>query len=484
MNLLGQFSQLGINAISNLARKISNTTIHIGEAVRVKNNQFNRAHLSLLLKIRLFLRSSLFLLRDVAKLSRGRVQINKRSMPESKSLLIYAPVPLFRSGDELFLEAQACNGLRLWAQNFEHTTVMFQEESGPPPPGWQPLSTLGAAMPRVRIVALPSSYRPDQFFRRFRQVRRTIRKEISRATYLSFAIGGLIGDWGAVACYQAHQMGRRYAVWTDRVESDVIRLTADSRSLGRKLRAKIEHRPMAWLERFLIQRASLGLFHGKETFNAYARHCCQPELVHNVHLKKKEHISSQTLAEKLGSINKVPFKIVYTGRADEMKGSLDWVEVLKLVDKAGIDFSATWLGDGPQLSAMKEQVQDAELEDRVTFPGFVAERSTVLSTLVESHIFLYCHKTPESPRCLIEALACGTPLVGYRGAYAEDLIESHSGGRLVPLHDVAALSALVVSIAKCRNQLGELIVNASKDGSKFDDESVFRHRSQLIQKYL
>ena len=42
------------------------------------------------------------------------------------TLLIYAPVPLYRAADGGWLvEAQACNGLRLWAENFARVIVMM-----------------------------------------------------------------------------------------------------------------------------------------------------------------------------------------------------------------------------------------------------------------------------------------------------------------------------------------------------------------------
>ena len=279
-------------------------------------------------------------------------------------------------------------------------------------------------------------------------------------------------------------MGRSYAVWTDRVESEVMRRTAGSGPWRRRLRARLTYRPMAWLERYLIRRAALGLFHGKETFDTYAPFCRQPVVVHDIHISKSEHIPDAELQEKIAAVETGPLKIGYVGRADVMKGPMDWVSALEVLAAAGVDFDAFWMGDGPFTEKMQVRIDKAGLADRVKLLGFVRDRAEVLRRFRAAQVFLFCHKTPESPRCLIEALISGTPIVGYDGSFAADLISGHQGGRLVPLDDVAGLTAVLTTLAADRGALAEMIGAAAKDGVPFDDESVFRHRSEVIRQYL
>tara|TARA_R110002020_G_scaffold160155_2_gene344501 strand:+ start:3635 stop:4630 length:996 start_codon:yes stop_codon:yes gene_type:complete len=331
---------------------------------------------------------------------------------------------------------------------------------------------------------LPTAYRPDQFLRCYRATRNIISDEIDKADYLSFAIGGLIGDWGSVGSYLAHRKGRPYAVWTDRVESEVMRRSASTGSFKRRLKARLMHRPMAWSEQYLIKRAALGLFHGKETFDTYAPYCKQPELVHDIHLKKSDHITPDRLSDKMVQATKGPLKIGYIGRADPMKGPLDWIEVLGGLAARGVDFEAFWMGEGSELDAMKARISELDLADRIKLLGFVKDRDQVLEKYRETQCFLFCHKTPESPRCLIEALVSGTPIVGYHGAFAENLIAGNRGGRLVAMDEVAALTDQLDELAGDRFLLADLIGAAAKDGDPFEDEAVFRHRSDVIKKYL
>ena len=400
-------------------------------------------------------------------------------------LLLYAPVPLYSGKDGYLLEDQACNGLRLWAENFEQVTVMHPLEPGAAPPSWIPVRSSAVDLERVHLVALPSAYRPDRFFRFLPSVRRQIAQLIDEADYLSFSIGGLFGDWGSVAALEAHRKGRRFAVWTDRVESEVVRHEARAaRSRKARLKASLYHRPMALLERAIIRRSALGLFHGAETYATYAPYAAKAEIVHDIHLREEDRIPPDELRNKLQGVMTGPLNICYLGRADVMKGADDWIQVMASLKEAGVDFRATWWGDGERLPEMKAQVERLGLAEQVSLPGFIRDRAAILKVLREAQVFVFCHKTPESPRNLIEALVSGTPLVGYDSPFPKDLISAHGGGLLTPKDDIGALVSTLVGLAQDRQRLADLIGRAAQDGQPFNDVAVFRHRSEVIRAHL
>ncbi len=404
--------------------------------------------------------------------------------PDEGRLLIYAPVPVFGTPDGWIVERQAANGLRLWAANFDHVTVMMPHQDGPPPTGWVPFDQVGENAARITIVALPTAWSLAKFAKTYRKTKAVIRDEIDRADYLSFAIGGLVGDWGAVASQQAHKMGRQFAAWTDRVESQVTRIEAKTGPLKSRIKKRVIHRPMAQLERYVIRRAALGLFHGQQTYDTYAPYCSNPQIVHDIHIGRDAHITEDAFKAKQASAAKDPLRIVYAGRATAMKGPLLWATALQKLHQAGIDFEAHWLGDGPLLEDMRAQLQADGLQHQTTLHGFVDDAGAVAAQMQAAHVFLFCHTTPESPRCLIESLIAGTPIVGFDGAYAADLISASGGGALVPIGDTDGLAKILIDLANDRDNLTDLIARARQDGAPFDDVSVFKHRSDLIKRYL
>lgn len=403
-----------------------------------------------------------------------------------ETLLISVSVPLYRAADGgLLLEDQACNGLRLWAAHFARVIVLIPLETGPPPPAWVPIEAIGPALSRITLEPLPAAYRPDRFLCSYPEGRRRIRRRIAEADYMGFAFGGLFGDWGAVAAIEARRAGKPHYVWADRVESAVTRAAARAAPhWRRRLMSKLCHRPMAALERHLVRHAPLGLFHGRETFEHYAPWSPNPQLVHDIHVKAADHLSDARRAAKIAGASEGPLNILYVGRADPMKGPMDWIEALRLLAESGCEFRATWLGEGSELARMRAAVAAAGLAPLVALPGFTRDRALVLEALRSAHVMAFCHKTPESPRCLIEALISATPIVGYEGAFARDLIAGHGGGVMIGGQNPAALAKALAALASDRARLADLIARAARDGAPFTDEEVFRHRAEMIRAHL
>jgi len=399
-------------------------------------------------------------------------------------LVLYAPVPVFRQGQALFIERQAVNGLRLWSRHFDQVTVVMPEKSGPRPDGWMPLAEALAPLPGVRLETVPSAYSPHEFLRSWPHHHRRLRALIAEGDFLSFAIGGLFGDWGAVCAVEALRMGKRFAIWTDRVESDVLRQSREWGGWKQQLKSRFYRRPMAWLERALISRADLGLFHGRETFDAYAGFSRNPHLVHDIHISGRDHIAPAALQRQLSALEHRPLRLVYAGRAEGMKGPMDWITVLERLAVLKVPFEAEWLGDGSCLEAMRARLARAGLQDRVQLPGFVEDHAEVRARLQRADLFLFCHKTAESPRCLIEALTVATPIIGYDGAFARDLISTHGGGMLVPRDDTRGLAQGLAALSADRAALARLTTRAQADAAPFTDEKVFAHRCDLIRTYL
>jgi glycosyltransferase involved in cell wall biosynthesis len=99
-------------------------------------------------------------------------------------------------------------------------------------------------------------------------------------------------------------------------------------------------------------------------------------------------------------------------------------------------------------------------------------------------MFLFTHVTPESPRCLIEALISGVPLIGYESSYARELVSHRGGGQFSQIGDSGALAENVTRLARSRDELMRLTREAASGRGIYNDEAAFAHRSELIKRFL
>lgn len=386
------------------------------------------------------------------------------------------------------LESQACNGLARWAENFPRVTL-----AGPlMPPAkadldrtiqWLAVKQI-QHVERLRFEPLPWASSLGGFLRHVRSVRRTLRRLIEEHFYLHFAIAGFFGDWGAQAALLAHRARRPFSIWTDQVYHQAVRAAVRrSHSLRLRLYAAALVPFMRRLEHRLVGYADLGLFHGGDTFQHYGPLSPNAHLCHDIHAKEHDRIQRPALDEKLRQVLRGrPLRICYVGRAIPIKAPLDWLQVLATLRQAGVPFQATWQGQGSLRPEMEAFVRQHGLNDHVQLPEHHVPHAQCLQLMRESDILLFTHITPESPRCLVEALLSGCALVGYGSEYPRGLTKQ--GGLFVEPHDVEGLARAVVALHQDRPRLASLIEHAYADGAEFTDTRVFRHRSELIKRYL
>ncbi len=410
-------------------------------------------------------------------------------MDKRASIFLVLPVPAKIGPDEIYVEKQASNGLDRWADNFDHVTVAFPTipddlANASLSMRWKSAEQLEHRK-RIEIICLPWAYTPWRFARTLPSTFILLQNVIQRSSYLSFAISGLIGDWASVACIAASFLERRYSVWTDRVESEVLRNSLDGMPFLKRICRASQVSLMHYYHRELIRRSHLGLFHGMDSFVAYSKFSKNPHCVHNIHLKKSDEISEEDLDRKCQSVLvDRPLQICYVGRLDASKGPEDWLDVMFELVKHDVRFMATWYGEGPLRAELEKKLDRLKLRENVKLSGYIADSVVLGRKIQESDMLLFCHKTPESPRCLLESLVKGTPIVGYRSAFSEDITSKHGGSVLTDKNNVSELAKAIVTLSIDRQKLAELFRCAASSGKGFNDEDVFRHRSNLIKENL
>lgn len=401
-----------------------------------------------------------------------------------ETLLLVTMVRLRQGPRGLQLDDQTCAGLGRWAERFKHVVfcglLMEGDAEEDTSVTWFDVDSLPDA-DRLRFLALPFAYKIGAFFHAYREVRTLLAEEIRKADRLCFTIGCIFGDWGAVGGLEAIRQGRKFAVWFDRVEYDVLRNTLHAMSYKRRIKERMTLPLMKIYHHYLVRRSSLGLFQGMDTFNAFAASSNNPACVYDVHTRQEDFIASGDVVLKTAQIEAgMQLKLAYVGRAAAMKGPEDWLRAIHGAVQAGTDLHATWLGDGPLLPQMRSMVDQLGLAKHVELVGHVGDRNAVLERLQQSHLFLFCHKTPESPRCLIEALVSGCPIVGYDAPYPQGLVEGEGGGAFSDMGDFDGLSGLIVALDRDRKRLAGLVRDAAACGRKFDEATLYRKRAGLI----
>jgi glycosyltransferase involved in cell wall biosynthesis len=134
-----------------------------------------------------------------------------------------------------------------------------------------------------------------------------------------------------------------------------------------------------------------------------------------------------------------PVRIGAVGRLVEQKGFDVLIRALPTLT-ASLDVEVVVLGEGPDRAALEEQARGLPIR----FPGAVATPAEVASFLRSLDVFVMPSRYEGLPNALLEAAACGIPVV------ATDVPGCVEAGdavtRLVPVEDADALATAVLDV--------------------------------------
>jgi colanic acid/amylovoran biosynthesis glycosyltransferase len=400
------------------------------------------------------------------------------------SLLLVIPTVLELEDTNIRFDGDFSNNVEAYLREFDTVTVACPAHQRKNSfPSTKDLSSV-AGNERLNVIVLPEPYREDRYFINRGKVRKLLKDEIDKSEFVLISPHAAF-DWSTLAAEICIEAGKKYNMEADWNLPQVTQYIWQQMPFGlnkfRKFLWQKYHNP-----KYLrcLKYSSLSLVQGEDVYNEYRKIAPNAFPVLNIQITDKDKISRESLDRKITAVERgAPLKIIYAGRAAEMKGPMEWLAALEILKKRGIEYHASWYGDGELLTKMKSFIHERGLSEYCDLLGN-ADRETVFSALQSADIFLFCHMTKESPRCLVEALAAAAPLVGFGTDYSRSLVRKFGGGAFVERGDVTGLADLLQHYSLHRHELASLIRSAADSGQALDRDIAISERISLMKQYL
>jgi glycosyltransferase involved in cell wall biosynthesis len=175
------------------------------------------------------------------------------------------------------------------------------------------------------------------------------------------------------------------------------------------------------------------------------------------------------------------FRILTVGRIDDDKGHADFLSALdELVHRDGqTDLLWQIVGVGPKETALRDDIEARGLTAHVQFAGTVANPFPWYRA---ADLFVLPSRTEGLPNVLIEALACGTPVIATDcNSGPREILDNGRYGALTPVREPAALAEAVLTARRNPVQAREqAAAGRAAVRTRFDAPAVVRQLEELL----
>ncbi len=135
-----------------------------------------------------------------------------------------------------------------------------------------------------------------------------------------------------------------------------------------------------------------------------------------------------------------PVRLLYVGRFNTFKNVETLIEAVGKLNQMDVsDFELELVGEGEQRPVLERMVSELGLTRRVRFTGWVA-RDRIADHYRRADIFVTATTWEGMPNTVLEAMACGLPVVGTQASGLHELVRDGVNGYLVPMKDPSALA--------------------------------------------
>jgi glycosyltransferase involved in cell wall biosynthesis len=141
------------------------------------------------------------------------------------------------------------------------------------------------------------------------------------------------------------------------------------------------------------------------------------------------------------------------------------------------DIHLAFAGNGMLELELRKRVSEAGLEDRIHFLGF---RKDIPELLSAADALLHPTEREGLPKCVLEAMSVGTPVIATKIRGNADLLRN-GRGLLYTLGDTSALARHIVSVIEDKAAIAEMVARAKEHVRGYNLDKVLALHEELYE---
>ena len=182
------------------------------------------------------------------------------------------------------------------------------------------------------------------------------------------------------------------------------------------------------------------------------------------------------------------FIIGFVSRIDKDKGWDDFIKAISLIKKNEIeqDIKAIIIGDGEEREKMKKLIECKELQDTINYLGLLPQSELPFYlNIMDLFVFPSKRKAESLGLVALEAMACGTPIIGSNIAGIRDYLKDNKNGFFFNSGNYKQLKEMVLKYINLTDDQKILMKEKALETAKeYEEKNVAQRLGEYLISYF
>ncbi|MGD2119177.1 MAG: glycosyltransferase [Chromatiales bacterium] len=192
-----------------------------------------------------------------------------------------------------------------------------------------------------------------------------------------------------------------------------------------------------------------------EKLREYGTETCAAVIPTGLDLIQYQCAEANGFREKYGISDETSL-LLYVGRVAFEKNIEFLMDMFLEVYEQKDDVKLLIAGEGPALARLKKRAAQMQLQEHILFIGYLERNTELLDCYRSSDVFVFASETETQGLVLLEAMACGLPVVSVASMGSKDVLVDGEGC-LVAEADVQEFSDKVLHLLTDREYAAEIV---------------------------
>lgn len=177
------------------------------------------------------------------------------------------------------------------------------------------------------------------------------------------------------------------------------------------------------------------------------------------------------------------YDLVFASRLEKNKGIFDLIKAVKIAKEKKPDIKLLIIGQGAEKKNLELQTINYKLQTNIVFSGWLETARDVAMAMQSAKIFVNPSFNEGGPRVVLEAMACGLPVITTKVGLMHDLVRDGENG-LFTDWEPSKMSEVILQLLGDASLQSEFSEAGQTIAQQFEKKAMIRNYAEKLQKLL